>query len=297
MKKWLYKMYINLLGAIAHLPFKALYFISDCMSFVVHYIIRYRLSLVRRHLLLVFPDMTIKERLTIEKGFYHHLCDIIVETIKLLHITDAELKEHINVKNVQLVDDIALQKRPVILLLGHFGNWEWVQEILYRFKVMRIGGEIYKPLRDPVFNDVMHHIRQRFSRNLLISQNDAARTLIRLRQNDEPFCIGFISDQRPDRHHLRYWTKFLGQDTPFIVGGEHIGQKIGAEILYMDIEKPSRGHYILTFRPIQPQSQAPDYPYTRSFLKMMETSIRRSPELWLWTHNRWKHKRNDSSIS
>ena len=294
MKTWSYKLYIYLLGAIAHLSFRALYLISDCMSFVIYYIIRYRRSLVRQHLLLVFSDKTSKERSVIEKNFYHHLCDVIVETIKLLHITDEELKERIIVDNVQLVDDSALRNRPVILMLGHYGNWEWVQEILYRFQIMRIGGEIYKPLRSHVFNEVMYQIRQRFSRNLLIPQNEAVRTLLRLKKDGSPFIIGFISDQRPDRHHLGYWTNFLGQDTPFIVGGEHIGQKIGADFLYLDVQRPSRGHYILTFRQIQPQPKAPDYPYTRSFLQMLEASIRRSPELWLWTHKRWKHTRADS---
>lgn len=291
MKKLQYHICFWTLNAFAHIPFGILYAISDCMCFFVHYIFRYRLTLVRKQLSAVFPELTSKERRHIEQRFYHHLCDIIVETIKLLHITDQELQERILVENVGFVDSIAARKRSAILLLGHYGNWEWEQEILYRFHTMCIGGEIYKPLRNRVLNQIVLRMRQRFSRNLLIPQNEAVRTLLRMNKNGEPFMIGFISDQRPDRHHLGYWTSFLGQDTPFIVGGEHIGQRIEAEYLYLDVQKPSRGHYILTFRQIIPLADGADYPFTRSFLQMMEATIRRKPELWLWTHNRWKHKR------
>ena len=118
------------------------------------------------------------------------------------------------------------------------------------------------------------------------------RRIVQLKREQRPTMIGFISDQRPSGRILHHWTDFLGQDTPYVVGGETVGNHVGAKFVYLDVEKTSRGHYRMTFLPVVPDSSdnGPD-PYTREFMKMLEKTIYRAPAYWLWSHRRWSRHR------
>ena len=137
----------------------------------------------------------------------------------------------------------------------------------------------------------MLKIRSRFGLEC-IPQKKVVRRLLAVERSGKKFVIGFISDQRPLGSVLNHWTDFLGQDTPYVVGGESIGNHVDARFVYLDVEKTARGHYRLTFLPVipDPSDDGPD-PYTREFMKMLEKTIRREPAYWLWSHKRWKRRR------
>lgn len=286
-----YSIALNLLSATARLPLCILYVLSDMAYFIVYYIVRYRRETVRQNLELIFGKDDRKKIIRIEKRFYRHLCDCIVETVKLLHISDKEIDRRVEVTNGEYIDEIIRSGHSVVLFLGHYGNWEWVQAIIHHFKEPLVGGQVYKTLHDGVMDKIMLKIRSRFGLEC-IPQEKAVRRLLEIVRNKQEFVIGFISDQRPSGKILRHWTDFLGQATPYVVGGETIGNHVDARFVYLEMEKTGRGHYRLTFLPIEPdpEDKEPD-PYTREFMKMLEKTIMRAPEYWLWSHKRWKRKR------
>lgn len=286
-----YSIALNLLSATARLPLCILYVLSDMAYFIVYYIVRYRRETVRQNLELIFGKDDRKKIIRIEKRFYRHLCDCIVETVKLLHISDKEIDRRVEVTNGEYIDEIIRSGHSVVLFLGHYGNWEWVQAIIHHFKEPLVGGQVYKTLHDEVMDKIMLKIRSRFGLEC-IPQEKAVRRLLEIVRNKQEFVIGFISDQRPSGKILRHWTDFLGQATPYVVGGETIGNHVDARFVYLEMEKTGRGHYRLTFLPIEPDPEdtGPD-PYTREFMKMLEKTIMRAPEYWLWSHKRWKRKR------
>ena len=282
-----YRIIIGLLTSVAHLPLRVLYVFSDLAYFIIYYIVKYRRKTVRHNLEMVFGTADRKRIIAIEKKFYRHLCDCIAETVKLLHISDEEVDRRVDVTNGEYIDGIIRSGHSVVLFLGHYGNWEWVQAIIHHFKEPLVGGQIYRPLRNKLMDRVMLKIRSRFNLEC-IPQKKAVRRLIGVERSGQKFVIGFISDQRPLGSALHHWTQFLGQDTPYVVGGESIGGHVGAEFVYLDVEKTSRGHYRLTFLPVvpDPEDDGPD-PYTREFMKMLEKTICREPAYWLWSHRRW----------
>lgn len=292
-QKFLYRLYIGALRIPALLPLGVLYLLSDAIYFFIYHVIHYRKDTVRENLLNAFPEKSPEERKAVEKRFYRHLGDCIVETVKLLHISDREIDRRVEVANPGVIDAIAAEGRSIVLYLGHYGNWEWMQAIRRHFRKPQVAGQIYKPMRDPVMEKVMLKIRSRFSM-LCIPQKKAYRTLLGFHERNRQFIIGFISDQRPNGGY-QHWTSFLNQETAYIVGGEQIGKRVGAAFLYLDVEKDRRGHYILTLREIvpPPELMQGEYPYTRQFMSMLEQTIRREPAYWLWSHKRWKVKRSD----
>lgn len=286
-EKLKYKMMSGFLKGVAHMPLRLMYGFSDFARFILHRVIRYRVTVVRKNLHLAFPEKSEKERRKIENDFYRHLCDIFVEAAKLAHVSDEEMARRITVEGIEHVNDAIARGKSVVLMLGHYGNWEWVTYSATQMPAEVITSEIYRPLRDKVMDDVMLDLRTRFGTEN-ISNTNAIRRLLGIHKEGKQFVCGFISDQRPLYSHLKNWTEFLGINTAYMVGGEAIGTKLGCEFVYVEMRPEKRGHYKMVLSPLKPLDDGEENPYTRAFLKALEGSIRRNPPYWLWSHNRWR---------
>lgn len=288
-EKLTYAFYRGLFGAIALLPSRALYVVADGLQLLLAKGIKYRRKVIRANLERCFPELTPEQRLEIEKDFYSQFADNFVETIKLLNISDKEVDERVKVRDAHLVDDAVRAGSPVVLYLGHYANWEFVPAIVRHFKEPAIMAQVYKPQHDKAFDRLMLKVRSRFNQ-VSLPQKKVFRTLVGWKRDGKASVTGFVADHRSNNSASHHHTLFLGQPTPFNPGGEEIGNRIGATYLYIDIEKPSRGHYVLTFKPIEPAAMEADSPYTRRYLEMLEQTIRRRPGLWLWSHRRWLYE-------
>lgn len=285
----LYTLYYCIFKTIALCPLRILYVLSDLVYFVLYHCIKYRLPIVRENLRTSFPDKSDTELRKVEKGFYRHLSDTMVETIKLLHISRKELEKRIVIEGADLVEEIAKREHPVILFIAHLGNWEWVPEVQFHYKEPKISGEVYKEQHDAAFNRLMKKIRSRYP-SLMIPQENVYRDLLSLHQNNKSFIIGFIADHRSNSSVSHNHVQFLNHNTPVTIGAEKIGDKIGAEYLYLEIMKPSRGHYNFTFKKLTPSADNTEIPYTTAYYKQLENNIITQPEIWLWSHRRWLYK-------
>jgi KDO2-lipid IV(A) lauroyltransferase len=295
MEKLTYHIVYALLFLLALLPLWALYVLSDVIRFFVYHVGHYQLETVRRNLKNSFPEKSGEELKTIERQYYRQLCDNIVESVKLLHVSDRTMRRHVDVRGGELIEQAADDHRPVFMLLGHMGNWEWVQEVSKRVSRPSVQGEIYHPLRSPLAERIMRAVRSRYH-TMLIPQKEAVRTIIGMKQQHDSYLIGFIADQRPRRMSLTHWMDFLNQDTPYMVGAEGIGRRVNAKYVYLHVAKPRRGHYVMTLTDMVLPASADscgrdEHPYTELYMRMLEQNIREYPAQWLWSHKRWKHQR------
>lgn len=284
-----YTLYRGIFGALALLPFPVLYGLSDILYLIIGKGIRYRRKVIRQNLRNSFPEKDEKELREIEKDFYRQFTDNIVETVKLLNMSDRQVDKRIKVSGAEIVDRLASEGHPVVLYLGHYANWEWVPAVVRHFKVTEICAQVYKPQRDKAFDRLMLKVRSRFN-PVSVPQKQVFRTLVRWRNEGRKFITGFISDHRSNSGFSHHRTTFLNQTTPFNPGGEEIGNRINAAYLYLEVEKEKRGHYHFTFKEIKPENMEEDSPYTRRYMEMLEETIRRRPGLWLWSHRRWRYQ-------
>ncbi|MDE7392938.1 MAG: lipd A biosynthesis protein [Muribaculaceae bacterium] len=286
-----YKIVYGLLKLAAMLPLCVLYRISDLAGFILYHIAKYRLKVVRQNLEMAFPEMPEKERRRIERKFYRHLCDIFIETAKLAHVSNSRMLRRVNVEGAEFVNDAVARGKSVTMMLGHFGNWEWVTVAALKFNPEAISCEIYHPLRDKMMDRLMLKLRSRFgTENIPMAKT--FRRLVELNKSGRTFVCGFIADQRPFTPVLKHWTDFLGIDTAYVDGGEVIGTRLDTEFVYAEMMPRKRGHYDLRITPLLPLTDGEPNPYTRAYLQRLESSIRQCPWAWLWSHNRWKRKRN-----
>lgn len=281
-----YGLYLAIVKPLSWLPLGALYVVSDMLRFLVRNCMHYRRQVIRDNLSSCYPEKSEPELRRIENEFYKQFCDNIVETIKLLNISDRTMRRRLDVRGAELVEQAADAGKPVILYLGHYCNWEWVPAITLYYDRPKVSAQLYKPLHDRAFDRLMLRVRSRFG-SISIDKNRAFREMLQLKRDVGPFITGFISDHRTSWQETKYHAMFLRHRTWFYPGGEEIGRRIGAEFLYLDVEKLGRGRYRFVFKPIVPDDNGEEYPVTRKYLEMMQSTIDRAPAYWLWSHRRW----------
>lgn len=282
---------------LSRLPMRALYVLSDGLFFLVYHVARYRRGIVRRNLAASFPEKSEVELTQVARGFYRWFADYLVETIKLTSITPEELKQRMRFENVQLLESLVKEGRSVVLMLGHYCNWEWVSSIPLHLPFREPAWfpmQIYHPLENAPVDELFLYIRSRMGVNN-VAMNSTLRAMVEARRRGVPCVAGFIADQVPHWKDIHVWTPFLSHpETPFFTGGERIAKKLDCAMVYIDLQRTSRGYYVATYRLMAEHPAAfADYELTEMYARLLDETIRRQPAYWLWTHNRWKRTREE----
>lgn len=275
----------------ALLPMRILYILSDILYFLIYYVIGYRIKVVRKNLSDSFPEKTDIELRRLERRFYHHFADYIVETIKLAHISLSELQQRGFIVNPEVLNDLLDKGHSCcMLLMGHYGNWEWLSGSTTRLKDCRMY-QIYRPLNNQAIDKLFIYLRTKFG-SFGIKKNDTLRDIIALKREGIRSLVIFLADQTPSPSNLHYWTTWLNQDTPMLTGPERIARKLNIPVIYLDVRQLRRGYYDATLHIISENPKdTPEFWITEQYARMMERSILRDPAYYLWTHKRWKHKK------
>ena len=277
-----------LLWVISRLPFRLIYIISDFIFFLLFYIIRYRKKVVLENLDLIFPENSAKENKTIQRNFYKHLCDMFLEMIKTLGITNDELQKRFVFTNIEVVHELENKNKSIMAFFPHYASWEWTTALDSQIKCK--GHAIYQPLGNTYFDGLVRKIRAKFG-TTLISTRETPRVVRNNKKEDILSIYGILSDQSPMRKHANYWAPFMGVTVPIHVGAEVLCKRLDLAAVHMKIEKVKRGYYQCTFKTLaENPNNFEDYKITDAFLQEVENSIKEAPEYYLWTHKRWKHR-------
>ena len=274
------------------MPWWVLYLHADLLYFVAYYVIGYRKKVVRQNLAECFPDKSAKERKVIEKEFYHHFTDYVAETLKLLHISDDDMRRRMVFHNAGIIEDAFNNGQSIVLYAAHYGNWEWVTSVTLWFNSAAhrdaVQGQVYQPLENEWFDRFFLRLRQRFN-TVCISQRVILREMISREREGRHLGIGFIADQHPLSNDEGHVLDFLHHPTAFITGPEAIGRKLHCRAAFFDVRKLSRGHYECTLVPLSDDIAAEPYgSVTTRYARLLERRIKAEPAYWLWTHKRWK---------
>lgn len=277
------------------LPLSVLYMISDIILYpLVYYVARYRLKVVRKNLRNSFPEKGKNELKSIEKKFYRHFADLIVEVVYGYRVGDEEMRERVVFENVDLVEHLASKTHGVIAYLGHMGNWEWLVDLNKRFvNPAMVEYNVYRQLKNPASDKMMLELRSKRGGEC-IEKKQLLRKLVALRRSEHPFVVGMLSDQKPSKRSSYVWTQFLNQETAFLDGSEVLAHKFGFSAVYAHIWSPKRGYYRIRFEQItdDPELMQPEE-MTKRYAELLEQNICAQPEQWLWTHKRWKWGRKE----
>ena len=292
MAKFLSTILYCIIWVISLLPLPVLYLFSD-LAWLLMYIcppLRYRKNIVRNNLALSFPDKDKKWLRLTERRFYYQFACQIMESIKTASVGPRWIKRHMEFTGYEAVRKEAAQGQPQIFYLGHVGNWEWIPSLNLYFNDMDnvAGCQVYHRLENETMDLFMLKLRGRFGTES-IPMEQTMRRLIQYRKEGKAYLIGMISDQVPLWWNIHYWTQFMNRKTPVFTGAERISRKMDAGVWYFHVTRKRRGYYRCDMIPMYLHTaELPDYAVTEKYMRMLEDNIRQCPELWLWTHNRWK---------
>lgn len=284
-----YHLLLLLVRLISYTPFRLLYMISDALFYPFYYIVRYRRKLVRKNLTESFPDKSQKEIVQIEKRFYHFFVDMMLESCKLISISPEEMKRRVKFTNIGVVNGMTANGRSVSGFLGHYGNWEWISSIALWLDKSAGFAQIYHKLRNKPIDKLMRRLRERMGGEC-VDMYHTVRFIAHAATEGKPYVIGFIADQSPKKREVKNYMTFMNHNIPVLTGTEKVTKHYGYCAVFVSIRRIKRGYYECELSPLHDNPQSlPDFELTKIYYQRLEQEIRQRPELYLWTHNRFKY--------
>lgn len=279
--------YYIIVYPLSLLPLWILYRFSDLMYLLFISLIPYRSKVITANLTRSFPEKSTSEIKKIRRQFYRHFCDMLIEGVKNLSISQSELKKRLVVSNPEVMNDLFKEGKSVLLLGGHYGNWEWLitsQNTLFPHQAYGIGKKLTSKFWDKKVNEQ----RERFGMRVINNKNykevlDANK--------GECKAILVLTDQSPGSSIRSFWTNFLNQETAVLFGAEMLAHELDYALVYFRMHKVKRGYYKIDLELMTDAPRTMSWgKITEAHVSRLEEQIKLRPELWLWSHKRWKRE-------
>ena len=284
MTKILYYIFILPLSI---LPLNILYFFAN----TIHNISKgfsYRKEIVLSNLRQAFTKKTQQEIIKISDDFFKHLLYVILEIIKMFSAKKNLFENSIKITNPEIIHNYQKQKQTIILVCGHFNNWEWAGQKLAITSKQQVVS-IYKPLNNKKFDNLFKKVRTKFGA-IAISMEESIRYILNTKKTTKIICI--IADQNPVISSTTKWHTFFGREVPVFMGIEKIAKKMSYPVLFCNMQKIDNGKYTITFENLENNPKnTNEGEITKHYFSRLEKQIKENPSQWLWSHNRWKHKK------
>lgn len=279
-------LYYVWLVPVSYLPFGLLYFISNIVFFLTYHVVGYRKEVVRNNLRRAFPEKSEEELKSIEKKFYKHFADFLMESIKSISISEKEILKRCHIINPEVPQKYYKQGKSVLVLCGHYNNWEYyavglAQQMQHKTRAA------YQPLNNTFFNGTIKRIRERYGIRM-VAINEIPRVFEEMK-NDLTMTV-MVNDQSPSKPKAAHWNEFLGIETGWMMGAEKLAKRYEYPVLFGCIRKTKRGFYEVTFYEITDNpTNLKEGEILDRHTELLEMVVRENPQYWLWSHRRWKH--------
>jgi Kdo2-lipid IVA lauroyltransferase/acyltransferase len=279
--------FLLLTGSFRLFPFWLIYLFSDFLSFILFRLVKYRSSVIDKNLQKCFPEKDRKELRKIKYKFYQNLCDILLETMKGYSLSREQVLKRYKTYGTELCDAHFEQGKDIIVVTGHFANWEWAGvPLAYYYKHRPI--VLYKPISNPYIDKYIRDKRIEFGVDL--APINRTREYFE-KKNDKRMAYYMIADQYYPNTNRQIKVDFFGSKTGFLDGPEKYARLHNIPVLYVEIKREKRGHYSLRNYEIaaDPQCVEKDA-ITGMYAQLLEQTIKAQPEVWMWSHKRWKRE-------
>jgi KDO2-lipid IV(A) lauroyltransferase len=282
----MYYVVYGLLYLLSLLPLRVLYLFSDLAYLIVYYITGYRKKVVSYNLSIAFPEKSTQERERIAKKFYRNFTDTFIETIKLISAGRRFIRKHYT-GNEQLFNDLHKQGKKCQVHLGHNFNWE-IANFAMAFYTPYTLLSVYMPINNKTIDRLFQKIRSKTGA-VLLPATKMGTAIVPWR--DKQYMLALVADQNPGNPSKAYWLRFFGKPTPFVTGPEKGARANNAAVVFIHFTKTRRGYYVAhpELAAVEPQN-LPETEITKNYIQYLERVIRANPEMWLWSHRRWKHE-------
>lgn len=279
---------IKILYFVSKLPLRVLYFFSDVMFFLNYYLVGYRKKVITQNLRNSFPDKSEEEIRKIRKKFYRNFSDYLVETIKSFSISETESRVRMQHINQDVFHEIKAEGKNIILLAGHVFNWEWINA-LAKIVPQKHCHPVYRKVNSNFWENQMKKVRNKFG-NEALEANEVIRNIFKSSNNGDSIYM-FVADQTPHFSNVTYGLEFMNQRTPAFIGYDKLATRMDLAFIYCEMKKVKRGYYQVNYYRIYPDNEKfGEYEVVKKFHKMLENTLHKHPDNYLWSHRKWKYQ-------
>ena len=280
----LYRIVYGLLYTISLLPLKVLYIISDFAYFILYYIIQYRKKVVLSNLKQAFPQKSDEERKKIAKKFYQNFSDSFIETIKLFSASEKFIRKRFY-GDFSVINYLFEKGRKCQLLSSHNFNWEYANlgiPLNIKYSLLTV----YMPIENKIFDKIFKKLRTKTGA-LLLPATELRTAIIPYR--NMRYALALVADQNPGNPRSAYWINFLNKPAPFVKGPESGARRGNIPVVFSYFLKERRGYYRI-YNLLAEENPVNTKPgeLTIKYVRFLEEMVKKNPEVWLWSHRRWK---------
>lgn len=289
LQKFFHAIIITLFAIIWLLPKPIQQLLALIFYVLVAHVIGYRKKVILTNLRNSFPEKSEKEIRKIARKYYLHLTYMVIEAVNLRFSSKKRIAKCLTVENPEIVRGLRAKDRRMLVVLGHYGNWEFGSARMNEFDYRTAA--IYKKLSSPIFEKFYQDMRQNLGVEP-VEMKSTLRKLVEMRNSEKPFALLSVADQTPTKSNIHHWLTFLNQDTGVFLGPEQLAKKFDMSVIYCEIKRIGFCKFVAHVDLIaEDPNNTAEFEIIEKFYKHLEESIRRSPENWVWSHRRWKHKR------
>lgn len=235
-----------------------------------------------------FPDKQESWHREIMIGSYHNLGITMVELLALKSFDEKYIHRYIKYSNIELIEKAYSEGNGVILLSGHFGNWELLAYSAGIFTKIPIT-IIVKPQKNKVADEILNKYRTQGG-NKVISMYHAALSIIKSLKKGG--VVALLADQSATKDR-DVFVDFFGIPAATYESPAEMALKMNSAIIMGFAVRQSDGTYRVDLQEVKHDDLKDDkegvLELTRRHVKILEDAIRKNPDHWAWQHRKWKH--------
>lgn len=275
------------------LPFGILYFLSEVFYLFLKGVIKYRSEVITDNLKHAFPGKSETEILLLRNRFYRYFCDVSLESIKLFHLSEKQLKKRVKFSGTNALNELAKKRNGAILLAFHYNNWEWSSALQQQLNCKLL--MVYNKMRNnKPMDDFLQDAREKWGGEA-VQMGRAAKVTFQYFKKKEPVVVGLIADQSA-LASSQMWAMFMNREAAFFSGPVKIARKTNQPVFFQHAIRLGRGKYEYKYTLLVDEpAKMDDNELLLRYIGKMEEVIKSAPEYYLWSHNRWKHKRPEGT--
>lgn len=267
------------------LPLRALYVLSDLISFFLFRVFGYRRKVIEINLSIAFPEKTVAERKRIAKKFHRNFTDSFIETIKCLSVSKIFYNKHCTT-DFTLFDKMAAEGKSCQMHACHQFNWEWIN-LHWSIHIKQPLVIVYMPVSSKPLDKLVYKFRTKYGTHMMAA-TESRKAFVAWR--NKTHCLALIADQKPASPKFSYWLNFFHRPTAFVTGPEKNALMKKCPVIFGRVHKPARGKYhsVLTLA-CEDASLLKPGELTVMYRDFIEDAIRQQPDMYLWSHKRFKY--------
>jgi KDO2-lipid IV(A) lauroyltransferase len=258
--------------------------VSDFAYFILCYVIGYRKKVVFSNLKQAFPERSETDRKKIARKFYRNFTDNFIEFIKLISASPACIKKHFR-GDYSIPLRLSDQGKRCQALLAHNFNWEWGC-LAVALNVKHLFLVVYMPISNKIVDKIFMKVRSKTG-GVMLPATGMRNAIIPYRSST--YMLALVADQNPGTPANAFWFNFFGKATPFVRAPESGARRGNIPVLFCKIIKERRGYYKIFFEMLEENpGTLKEGELTKKYVDCLEDFISEYPEMWLWSHRRWK---------